>query len=47
MGKKISEEKIEQALEFFIEEDRKINGNAIARYLGCHRALLNKSNFWP
>nr|OEF70807.1 hypothetical protein A152_15880 [Vibrio tasmaniensis 1F-187] len=44
MGK-VSEEKIEQALALFISEDRKINANAIARYLGCQRS--NIANNYP
>lgn len=45
MGRKISEDKIEQALELFIKEDKKINANAVARYLGCHRS--NLANNYP
>ncbi|HHE3740518.1 TPA: hypothetical protein ACPD39_004495 [Escherichia coli] len=44
MGK-TSEEKIEQAIALFIREDRKINANAIARYLGCQRS--NIANNYP
>lgn len=45
MGKNISEEKIKQALVLFIKADRKINANAIAKYLGCHRS--NIANNYP
>jgi hypothetical protein len=45
MGNNISEEKIEQALALFIKEDLKINGNTIAKYLGCSRS--NIANNYP
>lgn len=45
MGNNISEEKIEQAVVLFIKEDLKINGNTIAKYLGCSRS--NIANNYP
>lgn len=40
MANNISKEKIERALALFIKEDRKINGNTIAKYLNCTRSNL-------
>ena len=40
MANNVSKEKIEQALALFIKEDRKINGNTIAKYLNCTRSNL-------